>query len=307
MAVAPYIQRQIEQITNDAVIQKRVERKFIGAGSLITGGSDLQVGAKYYTFPVFNVQGRAALIANNAFDVGSVDAFVSERTQNIELLYIPWSVNFTEQEHANFAGIGSIQGYSIPIAIEAMYNRIDEMGYIGEPTVGLYGLANNPNVATVTLPNDGTGATTEFANKTPEQVLRDLNSIAYSVSRSTLHAYNTTTIAVPPSVWDQIFNRILSASGTTQSVLTTFRQNQEQVEGNVKIRVAPGLEWAGAGGTPLIIAYNDRSDYVKYLKTGLKRRPLHSNVEGTKSAMYCYLGAVLIKQPLSLIYVTGAA
>jgi hypothetical protein len=65
------------------------------------------------------------------------------------------------------------------------------------------------------------------------------------------------------------------------------------------------LETAGAGGTPIAIAYNPRPDYIEMMSTPTIQRPLFDNVEGIRSALAKWTGAVLCRQPLSLVLCPG--
>jgi len=311
MAISLLRQREIEQISSRAVMQKRAHRIFLNE-DVIKRNTELVEGKRYYTFPIINMQGRAAIIANNSFDVGGVDAFVSERTQKIELLYQPWHLTFTDELEANASG-APIRSVAIEVATQSVYNSLDELGYTGVPSLGMYGIANQPNVAAYTLPPDGTGASTTFASKDADKILRDLNAIVYYASKLTKHAYNTTKLLVPPSVHEAMTQKYLgnpTNGGVYETALTRFLVSQEySASGGITkddIIIAPQLETAGPGGTPIIVAYNPDPEYIEYLRTPLSQRPLFETVEGVKSAMYCYAGATLLKQPLSCVIVPGA-
>jgi hypothetical protein len=303
------LQRQIEQISTRAVVQKRAERIFSEDKGIIPMSTDVIAGKRYYTYPIINMQGRASLIANSSFDVPGVDAFVEERTQKIELLYQPWSIPFFDEVEASAAGV-NIQGVQIELAAQSIYNAVDDLGYSGSPNIGLYGIANQPNALTYTLLADGTGpvaTATRWANKSAEQILRDIQAIAYYSSKVTVHAYKTTHLLIPPSAFEPLTQKWLSTSGVAETPYVRYLINQGlTIDGGTKvIHVAPGLETAGPGSTPLAIAYNPRPDYIEYMQTPTSQRPLFENVEGIKSALYRYIGAVLVRQPLSLVQIPG--
>ena len=305
MSLSLLQQRQIEQLSQRIVVQKRQERIFVNE-EIIPRSPELVLGKRYYTYPILNIQGRAAIIANQSFDVPDVDAFLEERTQRIERVYQPWTLPFTDELEANAAGVG-YRSIKIELAAQSMYNTFDDLGYSGVEELGMYGMANQPNALQYTLPNDGAGASTRFIDKTAEQILRDMMDIAYFSSETTRHAYNTTKIMLPPSAFKPLFTKTLTTSGVAETALTRFLVNQDySTTTGIKkedIIVAPGLEDAGPGGTPIAIAYNPRVDYIEYLRTPVQQRPLFDTVEGVKSALYAYAGAVLLRQPLSMVIV----
>jgi hypothetical protein len=306
MAISILMQRQIEQISTRAVVQKRAERLFSEDKGIIPQSPDIVAGKRYYTYPIVNMQGRAALIANSSFDVPGVDAFVEERTQKIELLYQPWSLPFPDEIEASAAGV-NINGIQIELAAQSIYNAVDDLGYNGSPNIGLFGIANQPNALSYTLPADGTGASTRWINKTAEQILRDIQGMAYYSSKVTVHAYRTTHILIPPSAFEPLTQKWLSDSGVAETPYVRYLINQGlTIDGGSKIiHVAPGLETAGAGGTPIAICYNPRPDYIEMLDTATQQRPMFESVEGVRSAMFRYSGAVLARQPLSIVVIPG--
>lgn len=307
MALSSLLQRQIEQISQKIVVQKRQERIFLNE-EIISRSTELVEGKRYFTYPILNIQGRAAIIANQSFDVPDVDAFIEERTQRIELIYQPWTIPFPEEIETSAAGM-NYRPIKIELAAQSMYNTFDDLGYVGVEELGMYGMANQPNTLQYTLPADGTGATTQWTNKTAEQILRDAMGIVYYASELTRHAYNTTKLMIPPSAYKPFFQYTLSNSGVAESAMTRFLVNQDYSKtGGIKntdIIVAPGLETAGPGGTPMAIAYNPRPDYIEYLRTPVNQRPMFETVEGIKSALYAYGGATLLRQPLSMVQITG--
>jgi hypothetical protein len=311
MAISLTLQRQIEQFSQDIVVQQRAERMFITPGKVVPHYGDLIEGKRYYTYPILNMQGRAAVIANNSFDVAGVDAFTEERTHKVELIYQPWNIPFPEQIESGAVGINQ-QGVAIELATQAIYNTLEDIGYNGLNGMGMFGIANQPNVLQYVLPADGTGSTTQWLNKTAEQILRDVMGISYFNSKSTRHAYNATHLYLPPSAWEPFrFTKTLTTSGTAETPYARFIANlgQDRSDNPINpenIKVLPGLETAGTGGTPVAIMCTPTPRNIGYLKTaGIKQRPMFENVEGIKSAQYVYAGGLLLKQPLSFTVIQG--
>jgi hypothetical protein len=306
-----YTRQQIEQFSARSVVQTRVERLFVEGAerALLPSYSDLKRGAKFYTISVRNFQGRAHLIANNDFSVaGSFDSFVSERSQQIELLAAKYGLTFTEEIHADYAGV-DLKGQQIELATEAIYNRQDDLGYFGEPGINLYGFTNQPNVHQFTLPADGAGATAFWDDKTPEQILRDIQQIVYSASRRTGWAYHTTHLAMPPEIWEILAFTILSGLNSTSTILSAFLTNQQVLgggHGKVEIVLAPGLSTAGIGGTPLMVAYNPNEKNIGILETpGIDARPVQQTLTGFDGLFYKWVGGIALLQPLSMVYING--
>ena len=256
---------------------------------------------------------RDSLISNNDFSIaGSFDSFVSERTQNIELLAAKYGLTFTEEIHAQYAG-RNLKSEQIELATQAIYNRQDDLGYYGETTMGLYGFTNQPNVHQFALPADGGGGNTYWNGlnaKTPEQIIRDMQQLVYSTSRRTRWAYHTTHIAIPPEVWEVLAFTILTGLNSTSTILAAFLTNQQVLgggHGKVEIVLAPGLSNAGINGEPLIVCYNPDPRHLGILETpGIDARPNVTTVTGTDGLFYKYVGGIALLQPLSMTYINGS-
>jgi hypothetical protein len=307
-----FLQRELEKISQKIVIQKRAERMFAESGKILSHSTDLPEGATSYTFPIMNMEGRAAIITNSSFDVGGVEALIEERTRRVHVAWQPFSILFTQEINARYAG-RNISAVAMEVAAQSMYNLVDEIGYEGLAARGYDslanpGLLNQPNALLYTLPADGTAGSTTLASKSPEQVLRDLSGIAYHSAKITDHAYVGKILLVPKSVYETITTRIFGNS-TSQTIYTVFLQNQ-QIQGGLgidQIIPMPKLDTLGPGGTPMIVCYNPRPDYIEYLKTpGISRRPWFPDLTGTRSAYYGYNAGVLLRQSLSLTYAYGA-
>jgi hypothetical protein len=306
-----YTRQQIEQMSARSIVQTRQERLFVEGAerAMLPSFSDLKRGAKFYTVSVHNFQGRAHLIANNDFSIaGSFDSFVSQRTQNIELLAAKYGLTFTEEHHAEYAG-RNLKSEQIEMATEAIYNRQDDLGYYGEAGLNLYGFTNQPNVHQFTLPADGGGGSAFWDDKTPEQILRDMQQIVYSASRRTRWAYHTTHLAIPPEIWEVLAFTILSGLNSTSTILSAFLTNQQVLgggHGKVEIVLAPGLSNAGPAGTPMMVAYNPSERHIGILETpGIDSRPVKESVTGWDGLFYKYVGGIALLQPLSMTYVQG--
>jgi hypothetical protein len=304
-----YTRQQIEQISARQIVQKRRERLFTEGSNhaMIPSYSDLRRGAKQYTVTVRNFQGRAHIIANNDFSTaGTFDSFVSERTQTIEMLAAKYGLTFTEEIHADYAQM-DLKGDQIALALEAIYNRQDDLGYYGALANNLYGFSNQPNVHNFTLVADGAGASPFWDDKTPEQILRDMQQILYSAARRTQFAYHTTHIAIPQSVWEVLNFTILAGLNSTSTILSALITNQQILgngHGTVKFVIAPGLETAGPGGTPMMVAFNPAEDNMGILETpGIDARGPFETLVGNEGLFYKYVGGIALLQPLSMVYV----
>ena len=151
--------------------------------------------------------------------------------------------------------------------VEFMWN----LSLTGDTTKGLAGLVSQTGVTIGTAPADGTGAvTTWFApdgtmTKTPQQILRDFNSVILGIFTGSLTVEMADTVLLPYSTEANLGATAMSATNS-ETVLSFIERNNiytRRTGQPLLIRGELGLDTAGAGGTKRMVAYANRQDVVK--------------------------------------------
>ena len=75
------------------------------------------------------------------------------------------------------------------------------------------GLFSNPNIPTGSVINPGSG--TEWVNKTPDQILFDVNDLFADIFETTLMAESANTLLLPVAQWSLITSTARSANSDT--------------------------------------------------------------------------------------------
>lgn len=151
--------------------------------------------------------------------------------------------------------------------IRLNYNKsIDNLVYTGLPSAGVYGLMNNPSVASSVAPNGASGQAT-WASKTPAEILKDVNNIIVSTWENS--QYDLTGMAnhilIPPSQYALLVGQTVSTAGNI-SILQFLLDNNIAKNQDVDITIAPS-RWctgSGTGGTDRMIAYVNDDDRVNF-------------------------------------------
>lgn len=191
---------------------------------------------------------------------------------------------------------------------------VDEQVYVGDANIGATGLVNNTLVTNVTnLPN-GASASPLWANKTPDEILADVNAILQSAWTQSGFAVMPTHILIPPAQFGMISTKVVSTAGSV-SILKYLLDNNIVVasgQGRVQILPAKWLVGAGAGGTigttgtvDRMVAYTKKKEYVRYPMTMLQRTPIQYDSIYHKSTYYCRLGVVEVVYPETVAYRDG--
>lgn len=166
---------------------------------------------------------------------------------------------------------------------------MDRNVYVGFPKFGTYGIVNHPNVTTMAAPN-GTSNKATWADKTPDEILNDVNEIMnatwaaseYDLSGMAQH------ILIPPRQYARLVATKVSEAGNT-SILQFLLDNNIGKNQGIELSINP-CRWcigAGAGGTDRMVGYVNDEDRLQVDETV----PLQRGMTGPDIANLAYLTA----------------
>lgn len=190
---------------------------------------------------------------------------------------------------------------------------IDEQVYVGDSNIGVTGLVNNTLVTNVSnLPN-GAAASPKWANKTPAEILADVNAALTSAWAASGYAVMPTNILLPPTQFGYASTTVVSSAGNVSILEYILKNNIVAASGGGQISIKPAkwLVGAGAGGTlgtpgtDRMVVYTKRKNFVRYPMTMLQRTPIQYDSIYHKSTYYCRLGVVEVVYPETFAYRDG--
>lgn len=189
----------------------------------------------------------------------------------------------------------------------------DEMVYIGDYTTGDTGLLNNGLVTNLANVPNGASSSPLWTQKTPEEILADVNEILQSGWAASGYAVMPSKILMPPTQFGSISTRTISAAGTVSILTYLLENNILKTTLGRKLDIQP-CKWnvgAGVGGTigttghDRMVAYTQEKERVRYPTTMLKNVPLQYDGLYQKTTYYCKLGVVEVVYPECLVYRDG--
>lgn len=192
---------------------------------------------------------------------------------------------------------------------------IDEMVYIGDPTLGAFGLVNQPSTA-VTVYNvpNGAGASPLWSLKTPDEILKDVNDILTTAWRQSGFAVVPDRLLIPPTQFGYISTAKVSNAGNVSILKYIMENNLLTTSGRGKLQIFP-LKWldgAGVGGTlgnpattSRMVAYSKRKEHVRYPMTLLQRTPVQYDSIWHKMTYFCRLGELELVYGSTIVYADG--
>ena len=247
-----FFARQLE-----IVQQKIYEYKYppYKAFTLIPITYDIPAGVEFWTVTGFQSVGRARVIESYADDLPEAGILGVQLTNKIVSIGTSYRYSHQEIRAAQFANVALPTRLALS-ARRANDQLVNQLALLGNPSTGLYGWLNNPNIPVQTVPADGTGGNTEWEFKTPDQVLRDMNLIVNAVWVNSNEVEVADTLVLPPEQYSYIASTPRSHNSDT-TILNFFLMNNPFI---TSVQSLPQLTGAGVAGADVMIAYEKSED-----------------------------------------------
>lgn len=227
----------------------------------------------------------------------------------------PWAleVKYTVLELESAAKVGrpiDAQKYEALKLKHAM--DADEQMYTGDSELNVTGLVNNALVTNVAnVANTGVGPSTLWVNKTPAQILADVNEMLQSAWAAAGYAVMPKKILLPPTQYGYISTQLVGSAGTVSILRYIMENNIVTASTGAKLDIQPAkwLVGAGAGGTfgvedghNRMMAYTQEKQYVRFPMVPLARTPIQYDSIFHKCSYYGRIGVTEVVYPETIVY-----
>ena len=275
-----------------------------------TGGGWVEFSSNYFVNYASTGGEQGGIIGGESNDIPIMQADVSKDIWKV----FTWSnilkVPFVDQE--KLQGIGRSLDDILDKGIRLNYNKsLDNMVYVGWPSLGIEGLVNSSQVTAVASPATGTGSSSLWVNKTPEQILADINTVIQDTWDNA--QYDLTGMAnhilIPPSQYGYIATTIVSSAGNRSILDYVLQYNLARNQG-VDLSIVPSRWVIGAGtsGADRMVAYVNDEDRVNFdLTVPLSRVMTQPQVTemAYMTAYAAQIGQVKLLFPQTMEYMDG--
>lgn len=225
---------------------------------------------------------------------------------------IAMSVKYVDVQRGNVTGRSIEQIYDKGIRTD-FDKHMDLNTYVGFQNYGTFGLVNQPNVTAVSAAAAAGGSNTDWAHKTPEEILADVNTailegwVRSQYDQSAIPNH----ILIPPKQYAQLV-KPLSVANTTGavSIMEYLKQNNIAKEKGVDLQICDcrWCEGAGTGGKDRMVAYvNDDYFVGADVPQALGRAMTQPNVNTASydSLYMANVGQVKVHYIEPFVYVDG--
>ena len=291
-----FFQRELEQVKAKSYDVLKVPLK---AFELIPVDSTTAPGAATVTYEQYDSTGIAKIISNYADDLPTADVKGKEFTSMIKSIGSSYVYSKNDIRAAQFAG-KPLNQRKANAAVEAHRQLMNKLAFFGDAEYGIQGLLTNSNIPSAPVVA-GAAATLAWAKKTPDEILKDLNSAVSDMLDLTKGVEVPNTIVMPIAQYNHIATTARSANSDT-TILEFFKGNNPGIE----VMWATELKGAFAGGTDGFIVYNRNPDKL-WMEIPMMVEMSPAQEKGLSYMVPCEskFGGVIVPYPLSVSFRRG--
>lgn len=250
--------------------------------------------------------GEAEDFSADGDDVPFVDVKLDTGNGKVNMASIGYRYNVEELAHA--------QAYGIPLtadradAARRKYELfMDNMAFLGRARLGVTGLAN-ATTPTVTAAPNGANASPLWINKTPDEILKDINAELSAVFIGTNGIEQANTILLPQASYEWIATKRLDPTMQTTIMDHVMRANIYTIRTGqpLMIRAVFGLETLGGSSSKRMVTYRRDPSVVKmHIPMPLRWLPAERRLLKVEVPGIFRYGGVEIRRPAAVRYLDG--
>jgi hypothetical protein len=274
---------------------------------VITEGFAWATGTTFFTQ---DVVGSTAWIGNEANDFPYADLLRGTGEASFYMRGSAYRWSLPELNLANKLGIPltSEKAAAVRMFVERF---LFDLALAGNTDKAIKGLINQSGVTAGDVPADGTGSVTWWADKTVDQILRDINTGIMAARAATNTIYTPNTLLVPEGVFTDLATRRISSGGDgTMTILDFLREkNAYTAMTRQPFTVRPLLELSTAdpGGDGRAVLYRNERNVVRFhLPLPFQFLPVFAkNAMQWEQWGICRTGGIEVRTPKGMIYLDG--
>lgn len=296
-----FFQRQLEHIKAKSYDVQYAELK---ARTLFPVSNEGGPGINSITYRTYDAVGSAKIINAYADDLPRSDVSGKETVIPVRSVGISYGYNLDEIQASQLTGAALDQRRANG-ARRAVEQTVNDVAFFGDTVSGLPGLFSNPNIPIGAVVNPGAG--TEWVNKTPDQILFDVNELFSDIFETTKMVERGNTLLLPPAQWSYIMSTP-RASNSDTTIASFIASNSPYL--NSMEDIIPVNECGAANNpelaTDAMVAYDRNPDKLQLeIPVELEMLPVQQkNLEFTIPGR-SRLAGLNIYYPLSLAIATG--
>ncbi len=270
---------------------------------VVTEGNAWAIGTQFMTM---DMAGEAKFLSGAAADMPFNQVTRGTASHDFAMIGSGWEWNLEEINQASLYGV-SLNADKAVSATRSIERLLYDIAMKGSTEKGWSGFVNQGDVTTTNAPGTGTGSSTYFKDKTPSQVLADLNGLLSGIARSTNEVEYANTIALPPEVFDLLASTYVSDDASAPTILARFQQNNVYTAATgqpIQIKRVRDLSTAASDGSGRVVAYRNERDVLRF-HLPMPRMVLpvrQKSIMGFETGIIARTGGVEVRLPGAMAY-----
>lgn len=192
-------------------------------------------------------------------------------------------------------------------ALNILYQmNTDQMVYIGSSDVGATGLLNSADVTVDNVPN-GISGSPLWVNKTPDEILADVNALLTAAWLASAYAVCPSKLLLPPAQFSYLASQKVSSAGNV-SILKFLQENCISLQVNGKQLDIQPVKWltgAGVGPSDRMVVYTNEEDRVRFPMVPIRRETAYyQGIRFTAPYLWAF-GELELVYPETVRYADG--
>ena len=204
-----FFQRQLEHIKARSYDVRYAELK---ARMLFPVSNEGGAGVTSITYRTYDQAGAAKIINAYADDLPRADVAGKETTIPVRSVGISFGYNLDEIQSSQLTG-SSLDQRRANAARRSNEQVVNDVAFFGDASSGLPGLFSNPNIPTGAVVNPGSG--TAWVNKSPDEILFDINDLFADIFETTKMVEQGNTLLLPAAQWSYIMSTPRASNSDT--------------------------------------------------------------------------------------------
>lgn len=268
---------------------------------LIPISTEAGAGINEIVYHQYRGVGFAKVIADYAKDFPRVDIYGEEKSVKVKGIGDSYGYSIKEIRASNRTGKGLDQRRAIT-ARRAHDEQMNKMALKSNPQDGTFGLLDFPGITEVVLQNDGTRSSKTWANKTADQIVRDINDMVNAVMDPTSAREVPDTLLLPIAQYNDIATRRIGEAGE-KTLMKYILENSPYIK---RIDWLAELKNFGAGGTNRALIGRFDEEHIT-LEIPQPFEQFEPQQEGMEFTIPCHseCAGTIIYYPLAFAYADG--
>lgn len=280
-----------------------VEYQDLMARQLFPVSNEAGAYAQVITFTTYDRVGMAQIISSYAKDLPRADITGVQESSPVRPIGLSFA--YTVDEVLASEALGkSLEQRRVNAVQRGTEETIDTIAWYGDSATGLPGFLTNPNIPTGAVAQGASGQTT-WADKTPGEILADVNDLFGTVYAVTRKKEKPTRLLLPVLQWNYIMSTPRSDNSDT-TIAQYLVANSPFLSSLDDIVAVNELDGAGTGGADMMVVYDPDPDKLTMeVPLELQFLPVQERGLTFEVPAWAKTGGVIIYKPMSIRFAYG--